>query len=1063
MPPLPPELRRDLERAVVRARDTAEEGARNALAVLGVEHDRAPEGLSPEERSLRVALRAQARSLGGGLTFDGLPQLREQIAYAAWHRMLFARFLAENSLLIEPASGAPVSMDDVAELARDAGELDPWVLAARFAAEMLPGIFGISDPTTRIALAPDDRVRLEAILKALLPEVFTADDALGWVYQFWQSKRKAEVNKRGDKIGGADLAPVTQLFTEHYIVRFLLENSLGAWWAGRHPKSPLLKEWEYLRFGNDGSPAAGSFDSWPARAAEITVVDPCMGSGHFLVAAADMLREMRIEEEGLSVQAAAEAVIRDNLFGLELDPRCTQLAAFALAFNAWKAIGQNRPLPIPNVACSGIAIRGQLDDWRRLAGEDSNLRAALERLYEVFQDAPELGSLIDPRSAAGAGRLWSVEPDRLLAALDRALAREPEDPAATVFGVAAQGATRAAGLLGRRYVLCVTNPPFLSSGRQSSTLAHRLEESFPESRHDLATAMLARWVGDDGQGAGVAFVTPQAWLFSGWYQPFRRSTLATASLRVIARLGTGAFGVISGAVVNVALIVIQALTPRSDASISNVDASDAVGPNGKAFALRTEPLVRVGQLAQLENPEARVMTRIGGPLLSQYAQGRAGICSGDYSRFGRVFWEIEDRSNRWAQQLSTVPITEMWGGREHVFMWDNGQGEFIRFVSERLGANRIGAWVRGTDLKGRRGVAVSSMAHLPVALYTGELFDNNTAVILPTDESHLAAIWCYCSSSEFVRDVRVVDQSLKVTNESFVKVPFDLDRWTKAAAEEYPDGLPEPDSEDPTQWLFKGNIVGSDAPLQVAVARLLGYRWPDQDPDGLDELADPDGIVCLPFVAGDAPAAERLERLLAQAYGSDWTQATRAEFLSLAGSKSTTLEGWLRDEFFEQHARLFHNRPFIWHVWDGRRDGFSALLDYHLLDQPIFEKLTYHHLGDWLERQKAAIAANEPGAEARLAAATELQRKLQLVLQGEPPYDIYVRWKSLAEQPIGWERDLDDGVRLNIRPFVKAGILRAKVSINWNKDRGRDPDGSERLNDAHLTLAQKRAAREALA
>src|SRR3972149_9658383 len=110
MPPLPPDLRRDLEKAVVRARETAEAGTGNALAVLGVEEDRAPDGLSAQDRALRVALRAAARSLGGGPTFEGPRELREEIAYGVWHRMLFARFLAENGLLIDPASRAPVSM-----------------------------------------------------------------------------------------------------------------------------------------------------------------------------------------------------------------------------------------------------------------------------------------------------------------------------------------------------------------------------------------------------------------------------------------------------------------------------------------------------------------------------------------------------------------------------------------------------------------------------------------------------------------------------------------------------------------------------------------------------------------------------------------------------------------------------------------------------------------------------------------------------------------------------------------------------------------------------------------
>jgi len=1056
MAPLAPELRKALDKAVVDARETAEAGAANALAVLAVERDQAPDGLRPENRRLRIALRARAKSLGNGLTFDGMPQLREEIAYATWHRMLFARFLAENGLLIEPASGAPVFMVDVAELAREQGESDPWVLAARYASEMLPGIFGTAEPTTRVVYSPDDRLRLEAILKALPAELFTADDALGWVYQFWQSKRKDEVNKAGNKIGGADISPVTQLFTEHYMVRFLLENSLGAWWAGRHPDSPLLREWEYLRTREDGTPAAGTFESWPAHAAEITVMDPCMGSGHFLVAAGDMLRRMRMEEEGLTVEAAAEAVLADNLFGLELDPRCTQLGAFALAFDAWKAAGGYRKLPVPNIACSGIAVKGQLEDWRRLAGSDTQLRAALERLYELFQDAPELGSLIDPSSAAGEG-LWAVDPEKLLSALGQALSRETEDPAADVFGAAAEGTAKAARLLAGRYWLVATNPPFLSASRQSGRLAAHLVEHLNVARYDLAVAILLRSLAVSGS---AAFVTPQAWLFSGWYQAFRRLVLTTTTVSLVARLGAGAFDAVSGQVVNVALVVLGSGRPTPASMVVNVDVTKAKAAAGKSVALRREAPTYFGQLVQLENPEARISGAKSSVLLSTRADGRAGICSGDYPRFGRVFWEVLALGSRWDRQVSTVRTTTPWGGREHVFMWDSGHGPFVKFVEDRLGVGRTGAWIRGTDLAGCVGIAVSSMGDLPVTLYRGELFDNNTAAIVLRDPADLPSVWAYCSSQAFRTDVRLIDQSLKVTNESFVKVPFDLEHWTKVAAEQYPNGLPEPKSDDPTQWLFKGNIVGSEAPLQVAVARLLGYRWPDQEPDALDDFADPDGIVCLPPVSGEAPAAERLETLLAAAYRTDWSAAKRIQLLAAAGGKATTLEAWLRDEFFEQHARLFHNRPFIWQVWDGTRNGFGALLHYHRLDRETLEKLTYAHLGEWLERQRLGVSAGEVGADLRLEAASDLKTKLAAILEGEPPFDIYVRWKSLADQPIGWEPDLDDGVRLNIRPFVTAGILRSKFTVNWNKDRGKDPDGSERHNDLHYTNAEKRMARE---
>ena len=175
---------------------------------------------------------------------------------------------------------------------------------------------------------------------------------------------------------------------------------------------------------------------------------------------------------------------------------------------------------------------------------------------------------------------------------------------------------------------------------------------------------------------------------------------------------------------------------------------------------------------------------------------------------------------------------------------------------------------------------------------------------------------------------------------------------------------------------------------------------------------------------------------------------------------------------------MFKHRPFIWQVWDGLKDGFSALLNYHRLDHKTLEALTYTYLGDWIGQQQRASADGIDGAEQRLVAAQDLKRRLELILQGEQPHDIFVRWKPLAQQPIGWQPDLNDGVRLNIRPFVTAGVLRhhkkPKLNIHWNKDRGKDvetapwytlgPDyggkPGDRINDHHLSLAHKRAASE---
>jgi len=451
----------------------------------------------------------------------------------------------------------------------------------------------------------------------------------------------------------------------------------------------------------------------------------------------------------------------------------------------------------------------------------------------------------------------------------------------------------------------------------------------------------------------------------------------------------------------------------------------------------------------LRNPDARItlVPMSESALLREYARSYKGITSGDDAHYRRCFWELPNSRPGWRLLQSTVSCTKPYGGCAHI-LW------FYAMLSP----SAEGVYLRGAETWNKSGVAVSQMRGLPSALSLGEPFDTNVAVILPHNPAHLPAIWAFCSSPEYHEAVRRIDKKMNVTNATLVKVPFDLEHWQKVAEEAGP--LPAPHSDDPTQWLFAGHPVGSTAPLQVAVARLLGYRWPQQKADALDPLADADGIVPLPAVGGEQPAAERLRALLAAAYGDAWSLAQQQRLLADAGYSGSDLDDWLRNGFFAQHCKLFHNRPFVWHIWDGRRDGFAALVHYHRLDAAALDKLIYTYLGRWIEVQRAERERGVAAADGRLVAALELKAKLEAIRDGEPPYDVYVRWKPLHQQPIGWHPDLNDGVRLNIRPFVTAGVLRAKFSINWNKDRGRDPDGSERINDLHYTGAQKRAARE---
>lgn len=1091
MTALPSDRRRQLENVVQHAREVAETAARAAVDQLDVSSPKAADWFTPEQADLRRRLRAHARQLGDPRKQTGeqeTTRLVTEIAYQQWHRMLFARFLAENDLLIHPELGVPVTLEECDELAPEEGAADGWELAGRFASRMLPQIFRPDDAALALGFAPEHQRELEQLLESIPAETFTASDALGWVYQFWQTKRKKEVNDSGVKIGADELPAVTQLFTEPYMVQFLLHNTLGAWWVGRHPGEEPPLEMEYLRRLDDGTPAAGTFDGWPAAARELTVLDPCCGSGHFLVAAFHILVAFRTREEGLSPREACDAVLRDNLFGLELDERCTQIAAFALALAAWTypGAGGYRPLPELNIACSGLAVGAKREEWLALANGDERLRQGMGRLWDLFKDAPTLGSLIDPRRGVGDD-LWAVEFSELQPLLEKALEREKSkgDYAGAEIGIAAQGVAKAAELLAAQYTIVATNVPYLTREKQVQRLKGHIDDAFPASKNDLATVFVERSLRLCQLHGVSAIVSPQNWLYLTSYRMLRQQLLRQSAWKLVGFLGTGAFGGLNGWDVNIALTIIASSDPGSEGGVTGIDVSSMVTPLDKAEGLQKADVKAVQQHVMLNNPDAYIGFDLQNVAtwLSNYATAYEGLTSGDLPRFIMRFWELPPQHPGWEYLNGCSPTGQMWGGREQIILWEEGQGDLHDFP---------GAYIKGAAAWSKNGVRIHQMSELATSAYTGELFDKNAATLIPHKDEYLPAIYAFCSSPEFKDLVRQVDRSIKVTVGNLVKVPFDLAHWTRVAAEQYPNGLPAPYSNDPTQWLFKGEVTDTTEPLQVAVARLLGYRWPDQEPDALDELADDDGIVCIPALRGEAPAADRLRALLARAYGSEWNGTSERALLEQAGAKSKTLEDWLRNEFFEQHFKLFHHRPFIWQIWDGTRGGFSALLNYHQLDRKRLELLTYTYLGDWIRRQEHEREAGKSGADDRLLRARELQKSLELILAGEPPHDIFVRWKPLAEQPIGWEPDLNDGVRLNIYPFMAvpdvgrkaAGILRSKPNIHWRKDRGKNPPdspwGEERFNRyedlpdeaklrdeqgriiPHLTNAVKRAAREQL-
>lgn len=1105
------DLRSLLEKTTIKARVVAEEAAMIALEKLAVNGSEAFGFMDESMRSFRRELRALGRAKGDIRSKDAtqdITHLSQYVAYEHWHRMLFARFLAENELLC--SDGLQVTLEDCEELAAEGeeGAKDGFELACIYAAKQLPQIFRQDDPANKLTLDRARYTKLKELLDFLPTNTFTASDALGWVYQFWQTAAKEAANKAGDKINADTLPAVTQLFTEPYMVQFNIDNTLGAWWINNDrthaspEHAPTKQDFPYLRDPStqcetpkesDGEAETdipnsqflipNSFPSWPQRVQDLKILDPSMGSGHFLITLFPLLAKMRMAEQGLSREDAAKAVLAENLHGLELDPRCAEIAAFALALTAWKFAPDlvTDDLPALNLACCGLRIKEPVQKWLDMVEPEQAY--LMEQLHGLFTEAPELGSLINP-----SRQLFELTDtahfNALLPTIEKALKNERQLGRfeESESGVTARGLASAYRILRGSYHLVITNVPYLARGKQDEALRNHIEKYYNDGKADLATAFVERCLEFCAPGGTTTLVTPQNWLFLTSYKQLRKGLLEDQSFDWIARLGPKGFQTPMWDF-NVMLFSLTRQKPTVHSSYWGLDASADKTPSLKSQTLQTTELKSVPQLSQLENPDERISFEEGGSmiLLSKYASALNGLHGADSLRFRFKHWELKNFLD-WTFLQNTASETSYYSGRGEVFYWkDNGE-----FHSSNEAAR-----IQGDSGWGKGGIVVSMMSELDVSLSTGEKFDISCSPIIPENPDHIPAIWCFCSSPQFNEEVRKIDQKLSVTNATLVKVPFDLEHWQKVADEKYPDGLPAPYSNDPTQWLFKGRIDDTEDSniLHVAMARLLGYRWPAElDPDKagvkiLDEdkahwetcapHVDNDGIVCLHSENREPECAERLRHLLASALGN----YDELALIAATGSKKKKLEDWLKEDFFTQHTKLFHHRPFIWHIWDGRPDGFHALLHYHQLDYKNLEKLTYTYLGDWIRDQTRDAKADVPGAAERQGAAEALQQRLKRILEGDAPYDIFVRWKPLADQSSGWHPDLNDGVRMNIRPFMikdlpnengskfkkGAGILRTKPNIKWAKDRGKDPTSApwfpthqgDRINEHHISLEEK--------
>ncbi len=883
-------------------------------------------------------------------------------------------------------------------IVRDARRLPPMALAGDEAVRAGWRVFMACfvhqaelDPASTSPLLPTDCCE-SALAQALVPQFnrllaqFPVSPAqLGWAFQYWRAPEKRAAARRTGRIRESDLPCLTQLFSEPYMVDFLLHNTLGAWASHRFGGKKSLPLWPCLRRHPDGRPLTGTFAQWPRQPEALRLLDPCCGAGHFLLGAFEMLVALRGTVEDVSSAVAAERVLRENLHGIEIDPECAEVARVSLR---WAALRQGLHHAQPRILS--------------LCDEASGMDTPMARAMAA------LGSLARPQHDTGETR-WHRQ------------ARE---------------------ILGQPYSLVATNVPFLARAKQSAELRDFCLGQYPEARRDLAAVFVQRCLEFCAPGGAAALVSPQNWLFLRNYHDLRLRLQKEASWLMLARLGEGGFHSGGAAGAFSALLVLSKTPPEGRLPLALWDVSGCKGPDAKAHALK-ESACQWAAPGEWQTPDQSITPPAGGQsLLCDFAEVHTGLQTGDNPRYVRCFWELPRISGPWTFQQGPPAQTEAFAGREQVVFWEGGAGAL---------ANSPNARVQGLDALGKRGVAVRLMRNLCATLYEGDLGDQCAAIIIPKDESDLPALWAFAQSEAFTRAVRTLDAKVNVAPATLKRIPFDRPMWRKRALEWPP--LPQPQSNDPTQWLFDGDIMRSRHPLQTAVAGMLGYQWPFAAPPVSSSLCMKGMLSLCLLEEGAAPrerhseAAECLEQYLERAGCIEHVP----QWLAEADAPGQSLHQWLSTRFFRQHCKVFLHRPLIWHIWDGLRDGFGMLLNYHLLNRAALERLLEEPLAGWIAR------CGRAGNERKIAAAKRLRMRLEAILKGRAPYDLFVRWKPLGQQPAGWNPDLNDGLRVNIRPFVAAEVLRTKPRLQWTTDRGMESPGSpwfelfqgERRNDYH--------------
>ena len=689
---------------------------------------------------LKDTLRQQAIKLG--MEQPDLEALVEEAAYSWFSHAVALRYLEINGYLLK----------------QETPRMRLW---ERFEALTPWGLGGLPKELPR--LLPENWEQItEKLLSPIPREVWHQDvQLLGWLYQYYFSKKHEEVIDalRGKAIQKEDIPAATQLFTPDWVVRYLVDNSLGRYWLQHEPTSHLAGSLEYLVVGKDGI-AHSPKGICPE---ELTFFDPCMGTGHILVYAFDVLMQI-YESAGYSQRDAAKSILEHNIYGLDIDDRAYQLAYFAVMM---KARQYNRRILNGENTCHVYAIQESnsinrahlkyfgagMDDIEKNAA-----KMQLEGLLDTLTDAKEYGSILNVESYN-----WDL--------LRRYVAAEDTDGQISMDSVGVEDTAEQLNRLidigetmARKYWVTCTNPPYAGTSNLSANVNNFVKKNYPDSKADLFAVFIERCRQMTVNNGFQAMITQHAWMFLSSFEKLREKMMLTETVNM-AHLGARAFEEIGGEVVQTTAFV------RCANHVTGYKAiyCRLIGPTSQQgkenMFLAAENQYTSSQDGFAEIPGKPIAYWISQTLLKVFSFSKAkelgrqclGMRTGDNERFLRLWTEVSnekakmnctskkeaiDSGFKWFPYNKGGEFRKWYGNLWYVVNWENDGSEIkelVRKVYPQLGDN-LGWKISNEDKYFCKGLAWSriSTSYFGVRLCDNNLiFDTNAPMMFANDESML--------------------------------------------------------------------------------------------------------------------------------------------------------------------------------------------------------------------------------------------------------------------------------------------------------------------------------------